>query len=69
MNDNNGKWLIRCDVDIWHVIPIGDIEPHFHIPTCHCHPERHPETTATLVVHNSFDRRELSENIRSLVVQ
>jgi hypothetical protein len=54
-------WKVRSVSGVMHIIPTEDVEPHFEIPDCHCHPERHPETTADVIVHNSFDRRELAE--------
>jgi len=58
---NQGKWVIYEDSGVSHIIPLEDIEPHFQTIDCHCHPERHPETTGRMVVHNSFDGREKSE--------
>lgn len=52
------KWQVTKS---GHVIPIDDLEPHFETPDCHCHPNRHPETTDQITVHNSFDRREERE--------
>lgn len=59
-----GRWLlIEAWVDLsLHVVPNEDLEPHFLFEDCHCHPKRDPAPGAVeLFIHNSFDRRELSE--------
>lgn len=58
----DAKWLVIDSGDgALHVTPSNDIEPHFETIECHCHPERHPDTTEYFVIHNSFDRREYAE--------
>ncbi len=60
------RWQVVSEVGLTHVLPIDDLEPHFNMVDCHCHPERHPDSTENIIVHNSFDRRELTEPDRSL---
>lgn len=45
-----------------HVIPINDLEEHEENgPRCKCNPKLTEEVFATVIVHNSFDGRELIE--------
>lgn len=51
---------------IFHVYPINDIKEHdIESTTCHCHPEVEiiEESGNILVIHNSFDGRELLEEL------
>lgn len=62
---NDGRWTVESSGDQIHVVPVEDFEPHFFTDECHCKPKRHPETTSRIVVHNSFDGRELTEPDRA----
>lgn len=55
-------WLVMqlYGGDVLHVVPNNDLEPHFLFKDCHCHPRQNPEAEY-MFLHNSFDRRELSE--------
>lgn len=44
-----------------HVKPIDDIGPHEASTTCQCAPRLEEIENATLVIHNSYDGRELIE--------
>ena len=41
----------------WHVVPIGDHEPHVVSENCHCHPLNNGE----IIAHNAFDLRDAME--------
>ena len=44
-----------------HVIPLQDIEEHKRESTCKCHPNVEVYGSNMLVIHNSFDMREIVE--------
>lgn len=49
---------------IHHITPINDIEPHEESTTCKCLPKVEiVENGDMLVVHNSFDGREIIEKL------
>ncbi len=49
---------------IWHVLPNNDLEEHVEKSVCHCFPRSEVlENGDILIVHNSFDKREIIENI------
>lgn len=50
-------------MSIWNLIPQNDLHPHEESTTCHCGPrvEFVEGTGDMLVVHKSFDERELIE--------
>ncbi len=41
-----------------HVIPVNDIEGHFHNPSCPCDPTVKANFDEVRYVHNAFDQRE-----------
>ena len=51
----------------YHIIPIDDLEDHVESADCICAPSVSDIGDNTLIIHNSFDGRELCEhgNIRS----
>lgn len=54
---------------IYHVIPENDSRPHIEKSTCECVPEMREmkETGDMLIIHNSFDGREISELLDDLL--
>ncbi len=62
----DGRWAVNASGDQTHVVPVEDLEPHFLTDECHCLPRRHPDTDKNLVIHNSFDGRELTEPDRNM---
>lgn len=44
-----------------HVIPTSDIKEHHYNTHCHCNPKLVMESGSMIVVHNSFDEREILE--------
>lgn len=50
-----------------HVLPINDIEEHQESTTCHCHPAIQEESGTMIIVHNSFDGRELVEDANNII--
>jgi len=47
--------------NIWHILPCNDIKPHFETNLCHCNPKLEVVNGNLLVIHNSFDGREIIE--------
>ena len=50
---------------IWHITPVNDLEEHEENSTCKCNPrsEVEPESGDILIIHSSYDGRELLEEI------
>lgn len=48
---------------ILHIIPINDLEEHEESSTCKCMPSVEIVNAEIIVTHNSFDRRELIEQL------
>ena len=46
-----------------HVTPIGDLEEHEESSTCKCKPRVIIENGEMICIHNSYDRRELKEEL------
>ena len=44
-----------------HIIPINDLEEHIESSTCKCNPT-YCNKDGEIIIHNSFDGRELLEN-------
>jgi hypothetical protein len=57
-------------MEIYHVYPIDDIEKHeLEGYNCHCNPkvEYNQESNSIMVIHNSFDGRELVEQAKEIL--
>ena len=49
---------------ITHILPVNDLEEHEELSTCKCRPEVEIlENGDLMVVHNSFDGREIIEEL------
>jgi len=49
---------------IYHILPNNDLEEHLEKSTCKCNPNSEIlENGDIMIIHNSFDRREVIENI------
>ncbi len=49
---------------IWHILPNNDIDEHTEDSTCKCLPKTELlENGDLMIVHNSFDRREVIEKL------
>jgi len=48
-----------------HVIPINDLVEHSNHEKCRCNPKTLEENGYLIIVHNSFDDRELFEELRN----
>lgn len=49
---------------IWHLLPIDDLEEHQENSTCKCLPKSEVlENGDLMIIHNSFDKREIVENL------
>ena len=64
---NNVK-INRCVEDsegfnVFNLIPINDLEEHQEDLKCKCEPKLIVENEGNIIVHNSFDRRELIEQV------
>lgn len=46
-----------------HIIPVNDLKEHEELTTCECCPSVQFENGEMIVVHNSFDGRELKEKL------
>jgi hypothetical protein len=46
-----------------HILPINDIEEHEELSTCKCNPKLIEEKGELILVHNSFDKREVIERL------
>lgn len=49
--------------EIYHIVPENDLYPHFTERTCPCCPEIQEHDDRQLVIHNSYDGREIIEKI------
>lgn len=53
---------------IWHLLPVKDTEEHLEESTCKCEPKIEVQDNGDLlVIHNSFDRRELIEEALEII--
>lgn len=43
------------------IIPINDIKEHIEYPCCDCDPKIIEENGEEIIIHNSYDRREVIE--------
>lgn len=48
---------------IWHITPINDFLPHEESSTCKCNPVAKIENGDIFIIHNSYDGRELAEQL------
>jgi len=49
---------------IWHLLPVDDLEEHLEKSTCKCLPNAEIlENGDIIIIHNSFDKREVIENL------
>jgi hypothetical protein len=46
-----------------HILPINDLEKHEELSTCKCNPKLIEENGELILVHNSFDKREIIERL------
>lgn len=44
-----------------HIIPINDLKEHEETTTCECCPNVEFENGEMIIIHNSFDNREINE--------
>ena len=51
----------------WHVLPVNDFKTHKEDENCHCKPRVEVvENGNKVIVHNSYDGRELNEKLQNL---
>lgn len=53
------------DSEVYHIMPIDDLYPHFMKSTCPCVPQVLDQENGRLVIHNSYDGREIIEKIEA----
>lgn len=51
----------------YHVLPINDIKEHEELSTCHCKPNIVFENGHMIIIYNSFDGREIGEELINLI--
>lgn len=62
------KWESRkTGMSIVHVLPIDDFRLHIEQSTCECQPRVEVVEGGMIVVHHSWDNREVIEQVRSLL--
>ena len=64
------KNLNNCIMSITHITPLNDLKEHEHEgSTCHCNPsvEIIKDTGDLLVIHNSYDGREVVEQAKDII--
>lgn len=44
-----------------HILPVNDLRVHFENDNCHCEPRIEYEGEDRIIVHNSYDHREICE--------
>lgn len=66
MPEFNGWGVFQDYPDEWHIRPINEPD-HLHDKMCHCKPKVETENGIDIVVHNSFDGRELLEEVLEIL--
>lgn len=62
--DRNENWVTEYQpMSIIHILPIDDLEEHEENFNCKCEPKLTYEGRGKIITHNSFDRRELIEQV------
>lgn len=55
---------------IWHILPCNDLKDHKECSTCDCEPKAEVlENEDVLIIHNSFDQREILEQVEEILEQ
>ena len=55
--------------NIWHILPVNDIDIHEESSVCKCEPDVKEVEGGILIVHNSFDGREGLEMTNEILNQ
>jgi len=50
-----------------HILPIDDLEEHEETTTCKCEPRLEIINGEMLIIHNSFDQREVIEEVNEIL--
>jgi hypothetical protein len=54
--------------DNYHILPLNDTEEHERSPFCQCEPKiEKQENGSMLIIHNSFDGREMVEEAKKIL--
>lgn len=51
----------------YHVLPINDLKEHEELSTCDCQPKVEFVDGNMLVIHNSYDGREIIEQVNEII--
>lgn len=54
-------------IAIWHILPRNDADEHEETSVCKCEPTVKTVDGGVLIVHNSFDGRELIEQVNEIL--
>lgn len=49
------------------IIPLNDLKEHIEFPCCDCNPKIIVENGEEIIIHNSYDRRELIEEALEII--
>ena len=60
--ETNKKDKMSC-----HILPIDDLEEHEETTTCKCEPRLEIINGEMLIIHNSFDQREVIEEVNEIL--
>jgi len=50
-----------------HIYPVNDLKEHIENTTCECEPKIITENGEMIVIHNSFDHREIIEDVNQIM--
>ena len=54
---------------IYHILPINDLKEHDELSTCECGPKIEFVDGNMLIIHNSYDGREVIEQVNEIINQ
>jgi len=60
-------WGLYTKTDPWNIMPTDEQEEHSFDTTCKCHPKVIEENGQMIVIHNSFDCREIIEQVKEIL--
>ena len=54
-------------MSIYHIVPINDLKDHFDSAECECEPSISFENGDMIITHNSYDLREIIEQVNDIL--
>lgn len=64
------RWAVNRGGSIYHVYPVGDLSNHnIEDGKCYCRPRSEEWHGSTIIIHNSFDGREIVERAEALLAE